>query len=308
MKIIKVPDNRTILLLLTLISPLAVADHAPIPVKVALSGGWLGGESHEYVYDKDKKISQLDWKIKHAAIVRGHLDWAIAPRISLTLNGWTTLARGSGQMDDYDWLTENQTHWSHWSSWPAARLNYANQFEASLTGWWLQQPRYKLGAALGYQQTRISWQAQGGNYNYDNGTDIGRFPANERAIAYQQRFSAPWLGITGQYRYQNIEFNALIKYSPYTSAHDNDEHYTGYDTFRLKTRNGVYWAASMDAGYYLSPQLKVLTALSWEAYRQKRGQIELHNYAEQRYDYSPPDAGGLSHKNYSLTAGVQYQF
>ncbi|MGD8202885.1 omptin family outer membrane protease [Pantoea sp. FN0305] len=309
MKSIKALCNGTLPLTLWLMSPLAIANSLPsYPVTFTLATGWLGGKSNEYVYDEGHKNSELDWKIKNAAVIRGHLDWEIAPQLSLALSGWTTLARGSAQMDDYDWMVDNQSHWSDWSTWPAARLNYANQFAVSITGWLLQQPEYKLGAALGYQQTRISWQAQGGSYIYDNGADIGRFSRDERAAAYQQRFSAPWLGIAGQYRYKKLELNALIKYSPFTNAHDNDEHYTDYNTFRVKTRRSDYWAASMDAGYYLSPQLKVLAALSWEDYRQSRGQMQIIDYDQQTYDYSEKGGGGVSHKNYSLTAGLQYHF
>lgn len=109
-----------------------------------------------------------------------------------------------------------------------------------------------------------------------------------------------------RWQIQRMEFNALINYSPFTIAHDNDEHYTGYHTFRVKARRGKYWAASMDAVYYLSSQVKVLTALSWENYRQNRGQIQGINYVAQSYNYSEKEGGGLSHKNYSLTAGLQY--
>lgn len=309
MKLVKVLYNGTFYLPLMLLTPQSLAETVPSsPVNMSLTTGWFGGESNEYVYQAGHKNSELNWKSHNAAIIRGNLGWDIIPRLSVNLSGWTTLAHGSGQMDDYDWLDSNQAHWTEWSTWPAARLNYANQFAISITGWLLQQPEYQLGATLGYQQTRISWQAQGGSYSYDNGADIGSFPRNERAAGYQQRFSAPWLGIAGQYRYKKIELNALVKYSPLTTAHDNDEHYTSADTFRVKTRRGDYWSASMDAGYYLTPQVKVLTAFNWEVYRQNRGQIQWINYDDHISESSDKNDGGLSHKNYSITAGLQYQF
>ncbi|ARJ42979.1 hypothetical protein B1H58_13720 [Pantoea alhagi] len=75
-------------------------------------------------------------------------------------------------MDDYDWMVDNQSHWSDWSTWPAARLNYANQFAVSITGWLLQQPEYKPGAA-----PLISRQGSAGS------AKLGRLPAKSRANA-----------------------------------------------------------------------------------------------------------------------------
>ena len=64
--------------------------------------GWLGGESKEYVYDEGHKVSQLDWKIKNAAIIKGDISWTPVSYITLNARGWTTLASGSGEMEDYD--------------------------------------------------------------------------------------------------------------------------------------------------------------------------------------------------------------
>ncbi|WP_418304126.1 hypothetical protein [Pantoea alhagi] len=36
--------------------------------------------------------------------------------------------------------------------------------------------------------------------------------------------------------------------------------------------------------------------------------MQIIDYDQQTYNYSKKGGGGLSHKNYSLTAGLQYHF
>ncbi|GAB7397074.1 hypothetical protein OUHCRE2_05300 [Enterobacter asburiae] len=179
------------------------------------------------VYDEatGRKISQLDWKIKNVAILKGDITWDAYSFLTLNARGWTSLASGSGHMDDYDWMNAKQSSWTDHSSHPATNVNYANEYDLNVKGWIFQGDNYKAGVTAGYQETRFSWTATGGTYNYDNGAYQGNFPAGERGIGYSQRFSMPYIGLAGQYRFNDFEFNALFKFSDWVRAHDNDEHY-----------------------------------------------------------------------------------
>lgn len=68
----------------------------------------------------------------------------------------------------------------------------------------------------------------------------------------------PYIGLAGQYRINDFEFNALFKFSDWVRAHDNDEHYMRELTFREKSTNSRYYGTSVDAGYYITPHAKVL--------------------------------------------------
>ena len=76
----------------------ASADFAPNfssdSVSVATSVGMLGGKSKELVYDASngRKISQLDWKIKNVAILKGDFSWDAFSFLTLNARGWTSLA------------------------------------------------------------------------------------------------------------------------------------------------------------------------------------------------------------------------
>ena len=283
---------------------------SPDSVTVSASGGMLSGKSHEMVYDDvtGRKISQLDWKIKNVAILKGDISWDAYPFLTLNARGWTSLASGSGHMDDYDWMNERQSSWTDHSTHPATNVNYANEYDLNVKGWILQGESYKAGVTAGYQETRFSWTATGGSYNYDNGTNTGNFPAGERGIGYSQRFSMPYIGLVGLYRINNFEFNGLFKFSDWVRAHDNDEHYMRDLTFREKTSDSRYYGASVDAGYYVTPHAKVFAEFAYSRYKEGKGGTQIIDTNTGESGSIGGDAAGISNKNYTVTAGLQYRF
>lgn len=285
-------------------------DFSPESLSVSASAGMLSGKSQERVYDEvtGRKVSQLDWKIKNVAILKGDISWDAYSFLTLNARGWTSLASGSGHMDDYDWMNESQSSWTDHSSHPATNVNYANEYDLNVKGWVFQAENYKAGVVAGYQETRFSWTATGGTYNYDNGTNTGNFPAGERGIGYSQRFSMPYIGLAGQYRFNDIELNALFKFSDWVRAHDNDEHYMRDLTFREKTSNSRYYGASVDAGYYVTPHAKVFAEFAYSNYQEGKGGTQIIDNNSGESGSIGGDAAGISNKNYTITAGLQYRF
>jgi len=283
---------------------------SPESLTVSASGGMLSGKSHEMVYDEvtGRKISQLDWKLKNVAILKGDISWDAFSFLTLNARGWTSLASGSGHMDDYDWQDDTQSSWTDHSSHPDTHVNYANEYDLNVKGWIFQGDNYKAGLTAGYQETRFSWTAKGGTYNYNNGANTGEFPAGERGIGYSQRFSMPYIGLAGQYRINDFEFNALFKFSDWVRAHDNDEHYMRDLTFREKTSNSRYYGTSVDAGYYVTPQAKVFAEFTYSRYEEGKGGTQIIDTNTGESASIGGDAAGISNSNYTVTAGLQYRF
>lgn len=290
----------------TIVTP----DFSPDSLAVSASAGMLSGKSHEMVYDEatGRKISQLDWKIKNVAILKGDITWDAYSFLTLNARGWTSLASGSGHMDDYDWMNAKQSSWTDHSSHPATNVNYANEYDLNVKGWIFQGDNYKAGVTAGYQETRFSWTATGGTYNYDNGAYQGNFPAGERGIGYSQRFSMPYIGLAGQYRFNDFEFNALFKFSDWVRAHDNDEHYMRDLTFREKTTDSRYYGASVDAGYYVTPHAKVFAEFTYSSYEEGKGGTQIIDTNTGDSGSIGGDAAGIFNHNYTITAGLQYRF
>lgn len=276
---------------------------------ISTSGGILNGKSKELVYtETGRKYSQLDWKIKNVAIVKGEISWDAYSFLTLNTRGWTSIRHGSGHLDDYDWMSSRQESWTHHSSHPSTNVNYANEYDLNLTAWVFQNPNAKAGVVAGYQQTRFSWTANGGYYNYYNGEIIFNLPASEKGIGYSQKFSMPYIGLVGQYRINDFEFNALFKFSDWSRARDNDEHYSRNLTFHEKSSNSRYYGTLINAGYYITPNTKAFAEFAWGKYKEGKGSAKVIDSNSGEVGFIGGDAAGIANNNQTITAGLQYHF
>lgn len=282
----------------------------PEKVSAGINLGTLSGQTKERVYNPEeggRKVSQLNWKYNNAAVVKGSFDWDFMPRISLGASGWTTLASRGGNMNDYDWTSETQKEWTDHSSHPDTRLNYANEFDVNMKGWLFNEPDWRLGVMAGYQESRYSFNAKGGSYSYENGEYTGDFPRDLTVIGYQQRFKMPYIGLTGDYRYNNFEASGTFKYSGWVHSSDNDEHYLTSTTFKDNVHNQNYYSLSGSLGYYVTDNAKVYVEGVWSRVTNKKGDLAAYNYGDNTTDNV---AGGSGIENYSFmtTAGLKYTF
>ncbi|WP_445116941.1 omptin family outer membrane protease [Acinetobacter sp. WZC-1] len=289
---------------------------------VSLASGLLGeGKGREYVYTpapEQREMSYLTWNIENTPIVNADLSWDVLPWLTFSARGWTTLNSGKSEMNDYDWQDDDNpqllTDWSHH---PDTRLNFANEFDLNAKIFLINQPAYKFGALLGYQQNRFSWYAKGGygfhasedeNDDYIPGTALSSFDEydpGEPIIGYRQQYDIPYFGLVGTYNYRSFELNGTVKYSPWVQAKDRDNHY-GDKLFHTKAnRDSDYYAVSVDAGYYVLPDTKLFTALNWTKFKTAKG---VTSVADPETGESFSGLGGLSSEFYTLNLGLQYRF
>lgn len=276
--------------------------------------GSLSGKTKERVYDPDfggHKLSQLDWKYNNAAIIKGSLDWDFIHWISIGASGWTTIASRGGYMDDTDWMDERQDEWTHKSWHPGTRLNYANEFDFNVKGWLIKEPAYRFGVMAGYQESRYSFKAPDGSYNYTNEEtglmDTGTSSAGIIAIGYKQRFKIPYIGLVGSYRYERFEFGGSFKYSGWVRSSDNDEHYMRDTTFRVNIKDQNFFSLTGNAGYYLTPNAKVYIEGTWNRTTNKKGSMSVNEYDTGETD-SLENCAGIENYNFMTTVGLKYSF
>lgn len=285
-----------------------VLNFSPDTFTVNTSLGVLNGESKEFVYDSGSKLSQLTWKIKNTPIIKAGMSWDAHPHVTLSASGWTTLASASSGMEDLDWLSPGQSHWSDRSVHPATRLNEANSYDLNATGWLLKESDWRLGMMAGWQQTRFSWLATGGSYNYDNGQNTGDFARGKRGIGYRQTFSVPYMGLSGSYRYQDVDFTALFKFSPWAKGKDNDEHYARGLNFTDNGKHGKYYSATLSSGWYVTPNARLFAEVTWSRFSQIKASSRVYEYSTGESDHSDSDSAGLQNYTLDYSAGIQYRF
>jgi plasminogen activator len=307
-----VKKNAGALALLMACHTAAANDHSTKidNLTISTSLGLLNAESQEFVYQPENnthKLSQLDWKVTNAPIIKMGISWDALSRLTLTARGWSTLTSADGTMDDYDWLTPKQTKWSHWSHHDKTNLNYANEIDLNAKFWFLKQDNYRIGVMSGYQRSNNSWTAYGGNYNYNNGSDIGKFSDDKAIIGYKQKFDMSYFGLAGNYRYQNFELNTLLKYSRRVNTYGNDEHYDTKTSYRDSSKNSHYYGVIVDAGYYVTKNTRLFVEALWSQYSEGKGGSQMLNRTTGTSTHTP-DGAGIAHQNQSIALGLQYAF
>ncbi|HAN2194250.1 TPA: omptin family outer membrane protease, partial [Escherichia coli] len=128
-------------------------------------------------------------------------------------------------------------------------------------------------------------------------------------IGYKQHFKMPYIGLTGNYRYDSFEFGGSFKYSGWVKASDNDEHYNPEKriTYRSDVNNQNYYSVSLHAGYYITPAAKVYVEGTWNRITNKKGDTSLYSRNLNISDHTKNGAGIESY-NFMTTAGLKYYF
>ncbi len=289
------------------VQPVNESNHYPMnKFSVNAAVGYLGGESNEYVYREDgSKLSELNWTINGASVLKGEINVDVLPWLSANANGWGTVGTNSATMNDYDWMNPAQTHWTDWSNHPDTDLDYANNIDVNLRGWFLQQQHSKLGVTAGYAQSSFSFLAKGGCFQYENGLYTGCFPDNLRGISYQQTFETVYLGLTGKYLMNQVELAATVKVGPQINATDTDQHYLRDLVFTDSGSGSTFFSATLSAGYYFNQATKVFFEASGTSFSNDKANTVIEDTftgESRRLD----NQAGLGNNNYVLALGIQY--
>lgn len=170
---------------------------------------------------------------------------------------------------------------------------------------------YRFGMMAGYQESRYSFKASGGSFNYtdeDTGLpDFGTFPAGTTVIGYKQHFKMPYIGIVGSYRYERFEFGGSFKYSGWVRATDNDEHYLTDTTFRANIKNQNFYSLIGNAAYYLTADTKIYLEGAWNRVTNKKGSLSANDYGSGEKN-SAENSSGIESYSFMTTVGLKYSF
>lgn len=303
-------NYTSVAVLLTL--PFGVMNLHAAELSSSIGLGVLSTKTNERVYDPETggKNSQLDWEAKDALIVNAGIDFEIFKYLSIGAKGWSTINSTDAHMDDYDWKNGPDQHWSDYLSVPNTNLKYANEFDLNATAWILNEQNYKLGAVIGYQENRFSWDAQGGNHNYDNGTDIGSFPHNEKIATYKQKMKTPYIGLQGSYKFNNFEIASTFKFSNWVKSTDVDHHIPNQFITTDKVKDQKFYSFAISGGYYVIPSTQLFVEAKYAKLKNKKGDVYDFNYSDTEdagYDFVK-NAAGIENKTSSISAGIKYTF
>lgn len=285
--------------------------NTPGKVTASINLGTLSGEAKERVYNPStgQRLSRLDWQYNSAPIIKGVLEWDLMKRFSLGLSGWSTVTSNAGKMNDYDWLDSSQQQWTHHSYHANTHLNDAHEIDVNIKGWLFNRPNWRLGLMAGYQEARYSFEASGGIFNYWNGKYTGQF-IDAKGISYEQRFSLPYIGVAGNYRYgQNDEFEAggSFKYSPWVDATAIDHHYFRNLVFKDDVQRQEYFSLTGNLGYALTEHSKLFFEGVANMMLNQKGDTKIYDLSKNTVT-TYKNIAGIENYSYVVTLGWKYAF
>lgn len=292
----------------------AIDWHVVPQISVAAGIGYMTDSAREMVYDTPSgaRISQLNWKIQNALVLRGAATLHLTPWLSASLGGWTKID-SDNIMDDYDWLVPPYTQWSDHSHHPDTQLNKANQGDLSLAARLYNDDGWSVSAHAGYQWTGFKWSAYGGHYVYSvfGFRDyIGDFPAGELGITYSQTFKTPYLGVSATYDVDDDwQLSAALRGSPWVVASsDIDHHVLRQLIFHDKANDSRMFALSAGAAYALNARTQIGATLEYQDYTLGKGPTRMLDQTTGTTYVFAGDASGISNKTFSAMLEIRYRF
>ncbi len=288
-------------------------------VSLEVYGGYLRGESHEFVYDAStgKKLSELIWKFDDAAVVGGTLGLRPAEWLTLRLDGWIPL-RTRNRMDDYDWIKDDQSDWSHWSVHSDTKMHRAQQLDAGIALRTLHFEgagpidRGQLDLLAGYRWLYLSWTSYGGSYIYSSAEGFrdrtGTFPEGQAGISYEQWFETPYLGVGGSVSLDRWTFSGAVTGSLWGRARARDNHHMRDLVFEDRCRSMPMLAGEVAFSHALTSHLTLTGGARYVKHFETRGTTDETDYSTGAVTHYPGEASGMNHEALMVNLGLRLAF
>ena len=235
-----------------------------MPFVGELSLGVVNGEAKEHVYDYEgfrgarRRLSRLDWELKNVAMGGGSLS--VRPFVAqqnllnrLSVNGgmWIALTEGSGEMEDYDWMSTSSADWTHYSlSKVDVKEGYIFDFNVGVDLW--AEQSFALKALAGYKQNGWLWKDRGVYLLYPENGYIPQYLNGEHGIKYEQEFRMPYLGATVSWAQRDWAVEGYLAWSPLVSATDWDDHVARGLHFKESFKKGDMMGFGVELRYELT--------------------------------------------------------
>lgn len=270
------------------------------------SFGYLTGEVREIVYFDSANqtyLSELLWDLDNIFYAGGSVSLNMFNRIFVNTGIWTSINKGNGYMEDYDWLnllgydypTYDEHERSGWTNWSLSSVEVIKSllFDINTSFDFLKHRDFKLSVTVGYKSVYWDWSDKILDSLYPSGPDV--IPVGIDAIDYQLALDIPYFGFGGAFNIKGFFLDGRMIYSPFVFGGDHDHHILTNTHYYDKIILGQYIAASIKSGYRFNRFFSLT------------GQIVMEYLFEQRGDTSVYNESGIQIASYPGGAGIQYQ-
>ena len=305
-------------------TPLATSSRkAGMPFAGQLSLGLVNGEAQEHVYDYDgpggsqRQLSRLDWDIKNVLMGGGSLS--VRPFNQqrnflerFTINGgmWVALTKGSGEMEDYDWLDTGSSGWTHYSL-SDVDVTEGYIFDLNLAfDVWANQA-FTVQVMAGYKQDGWTWEDSGKFLLYPQYGYIPQDLGGDNMINYEQEFRMPYLGATVDWNWQALTISGYLTWSPIVEATDWDEHVARDMHYKETFKDGDMLGLGLEARYDLTKMgfsgWFLTAALDYQKIDRIVGDMQAHDGGTGE-TFSEKDIAGIENNTLLISLGGGLRF
>ncbi|WP_168349635.1 omptin family outer membrane protease [Rhizobium leguminosarum] len=185
-------------------------------------------KAQEFVYEGDRKLSQLNWESQGMTLftvgVDAHIDndWSLKGSVEIGTGG-------NGHMVDYDWDSGEHDDWSDRSIHPLTELDHYVAGAIQLNRIIYRNETSSIAVGAGVQYTDVKWTAYGGSgiYSSKGGfrNDPWKDPDWERGISYQQQIPIGFLSLSGEYNFGDLTISGGLQTGLSFGIKDIDDHW-----------------------------------------------------------------------------------
>ena len=221
--------------------------------------GLLNGSAVESVYTTVEgaryKVSELDWDIKNVVTVGASASLVVQNKIWLNAGLWGAATKGSGQMNDWDWLIgEPGSPWTDWSL-SEVDVTRASLLDLNVAVEVMRSGGLSLRGIAGYKYNAWKWEDHSVRHIYSENGGFRNDVAEEdghTGIIYEQTYHIPYFGAGVNYTTGGWVVDGYVLIGPYVTATDRDQHLNRHLLFEEDFSGGQYYGAGVRAAYTFS--------------------------------------------------------
>lgn len=284
-----------------------------VTVSAHIGAGYLSGEANELVYDpySGRKVSELQWDLDSVYMLNMGASLAPLPWLTLSADFWINLNKGNGSMDDYDYLASGYGGYSHWSHHGDTDLTNGFMFDINAAFTLYRAGATRFSGLVGYKYDNWEWESFGGSYIYSTNylfDTVGRFPAGEKVITYNQWFHVPYVGVAFESTVGRMFFKGRVVVSPFVTAEDEDTHHLRNLRFENDFDTSSMFGIDFGMGYAITSNLALTAAFKYQKYEEAKGDTIITDLNTGARQYIPGDAAGVDHSSSMVSVGLEYRF
>jgi outer membrane protease len=247
------------------------------------SVGYLSGQTRDTVYFHPQygvtyEANELNWDMGDLYMGGAVASLAFMDGLHLNTGYWMPLSKGSGTINNYDWLRTG-ADWTDWSE-SSADASGSRVWDINAALDMLSMSSFAVGGIMGYKTEFWSSNGRGGRYIYSSnpaqaaGTrNVTGTSTTATFVRYEQTVHIPYVGLNTRMTVYDLTLSAYGLLSPWVDV--TDENHLSYPQayFRETFSRGMFYGLGVNATYKFTFGLFLSAALDYQNISNLKGDV-----------------------------------